>query len=153
MPKNPYEEFIEAVISEDGMLWACWATSQTRTYTAINATHRLVVKLRLLHPEMSKRYPGGWSWRRSEPFDVSKHYHRYEFECTDPAFRWGRSKVLFIQARPGHPFYEYLKGIHTNLRTKAHLVTQERPFDTRLDAVRDALEDIIRSSKKDLVGA
>lgn len=147
MSDNIYEDFIRRVTSDDDMMWSCFRTCQNSTYSAINTKHALVVVFRVVHPEqygVNLHKTGITEFRpfRTE-FDITKHPHWFEIEVIDHAFRWGRKKIFSMEAGKRNSYYQFCREIFLRLRTKAHIVSKERPFDSRLAGVRSALEDIL----------
>lgn len=144
MSFNLYEEFIKMVVSPN-LMWACYSTNDYHTYTAVNPEHLLVVTFRFSHPSSDRRpyrnVKGARSW--NEQFDINTHFHFYTITVDDPAFRWGRKRVLDIDAKPNDAFYEKLKDLHKEIQKVAHMISKERPFDSRMSGLRDALEDIV----------
>jgi hypothetical protein len=145
MSLNLYEEFMKMVVSPN-LIWACYSTNNYHTYSAVNPEHLLVVTFRLLHPSTDRgRYRNvSWGARRfRETFDIATHFHFYNVTVDDPAFRWGRKRVLDIEAAPDDAFYGFLADLHKQIQKKAHMISKERPFDSRMSGLRDALEDIV----------
>ncbi len=144
MSPNLYEEFMRMVVSPN-LLWACYSTDNFHTYSAVNPEHLLVVTFRLLHPSRDiRRYRNVRGVRNfRERFDIATHFHFYNVTVDDPAFRWGRKRVLDVDAAPDDAFYEFLAGLHKQIQKKAHMISKERPFDSRMSGLRDALEDIV----------
>lgn len=143
---NIYTDFLDRVMSDD-LLWSCFSTYKSRLYSAINPTDRLLINFWLNTP-VKWREDGELTRRKfGVPFDMDKHYHYYQVVVHDPAFRWGRRRIMEISADKHSPLYEFLKEHHRKLEPKAHHVSKERPFDSRLSGVREALLSLTNADK------
>ncbi len=145
MSSNLYVDFINTVM-QGPQLWSCYVTTGGRTYSSINSKHSLIVTFRLRHPDsVSKgRYVGARHW--SEAFDIQRHLHWFELTVEDPAFRWGRRRIFELKAEKSDAFYDFMKEHHKTLQLKAHIVSKERPFDSRMAGIREAIMDLTEPS-------
>lgn len=143
---NIYTDFLDHVMSDD-LIWSCFSTDKSRLYSAINPRDLLLINFRLNTPE-KWRVDGKVVYRGYRvPLDVDKHHHYYQVEVRDPAFRWGRRRILDISADKHDPLYEFLGEHYRKLELKAHHVSKERPFDSRLSGVREALLSLTNADK------
>lgn len=139
-----YSKFIDHIMSTS-MLWSCFATVRSSNYSwvysAINSEKALIVILKLIVPcQVIGKKSDIMKWRTQ--FDRNKHKHFYAFEVQDLAYRWGRKRILDISAEPGDYFYKKFCDYQGILDVKANMVSKERPFDSRVSGIREALESM-----------